>query len=1166
MKQSYIKILLSTLALIITATGCSTKSVPRTENAAAVDTKIHAPATVAASNEDLKQINLTTINDDLKKATTDSQLKAILLRLSPFVMNANYVEDRTFSTTPELRAMLSSYNSTILKLNQIKPTALNDTLSDKYETGILATYLKFILSGCDQQLKDCQNISFFSTDPQSARIIQIQLRTLDSQITQSKLAQQGKCLKDCFENIAQYYKLIGLAYDLRNAILDHDLEFLYLKHSREYAEYFDQLPQNQKDENLLERHTKIFEKIIASYQPDVNDPDFASFVNNFSPWTYSRLEANPFPHGTARMFNFAAQTFLYDKQSHQLSAPFLEALKNSQEKEDRFGKSFSQILANLKESNSALLSLLSKDESQLQNSLLSNEYFFMIDRLYRGHLNSDEVKQIWSGSKKDVKLFLATIQYYLKVNFIKTMLETNQGMREIYQKKEYAAATMFTDIVQKSQYVSERWMDMLTRFSNLANFMNESLKQDGIDTPEMRQTNDIFASIKRNIKYISVYPNMMIFVYQMVDQNAILDIKGSAGNETKLDTSDLGKRLFLTGEEAAKQEPWFNFADDQVGLNRTEMLFAYNFALVTKTFEVFDLKLAQDKNAVSNLRKLYFEKVIKPFLNDDVEQFRRDAINYENSVNSGINYQNFTQHTCSQLANKDFNFQFNTKEEDINYFAITGVATTNSPTEKVQEIYSNSASPGTELPNLTNNLMIKITMIETMTDILDRDLTSLGWSVGQRTDFLKDIKKQVEDTKAEITNYINLATKYHSQISVCLSQLYKMEIDREKELIANEEIHLGGIHEVMKWMQSDSNLKSLNIQASGINEAQFQKIVSALKSQNKIPNNYDFTLGRDLITKDYYTLQKLELLHRVKAAQNKMKPRVQVQAMSEAEETNTPSYAISTDVKYQSDKNAFLQDALQVSFNANVDTDGGLQWLKSSNLAKVQTEKIRTLRELYKFESTFDLKYNAKIQASELIDEQLKLARIFNIDDSDLTLFSKIRATAKYTSVDYDHILIDATSGVQVSLLENLFLDVSTNDGLKNEAESFAKSVLNVGQFLFQPSKEVSQLMRSHYRPLVKNVDLMVRDFIVAVHKKEKADTLNPITQIRFNFDRGTALFYVTPKLSDNSPIYLNPNIITNYLSDYSRFMKTTTNQYYAPQRGDAECLADPKILTCGSN
>ena len=141
----------------------------------------------------------------------------------------------------------------------------------------------------------------------------------------------------------------------------------------------------------------------------------------------------------------------------------------------------------------------------------------MVDRLYRGHLNTEEVKQIWSGSHKNVKLFLSTLQHYLKINFLSTLLQTNKLMSDIYHAKDYAASTMILEITQKSQVVTDQWSDLLARFSVVASFMNEVLKQDGTALTEMRATNDMFASIKKNIKFISTYPNMMILAYQLAD-------------------------------------------------------------------------------------------------------------------------------------------------------------------------------------------------------------------------------------------------------------------------------------------------------------------------------------------------------------------------------------------------------------------------------------------------------------------------------------------------------------------------------------------------------------------------------------------------------------------------------------------------------------------------
>jgi len=1118
-----IQFLLSS-ATALSLVACTAKNTPRTQHEGAVEQGASVPdatqaggastASSALTMEDLNKLDLQSIYQKVsnEKASKEELLNAVQV-LKPFILNQKFLENPRVVTTTRASAALAYFNEALLKLEKLKANEVDVLLPE---------YLVAVQGGCNEELKGCQNIAFFRTDYRSTKVLEQIVRRLDAQLSSGKEKNEG---------IVKYYQVLMTAMELKNHIKDNDLDFLYLKRARDYASYLSSLPDQEKQKSKLTKHASLFESIFANYPLDLSNSSLREFVVNFKPWLYSKLEPDLFPFGTKKMFSYAAMHFLYDEKG-ELNKDFKQVLVQSQQQNDRLGESFFKIVQNMNQSEQTkiIFKTLNLESQKIQNGSLENEYFYMVDRLYRGHLGIEEVGLIWQGSKKDVSKLLEVVDYYTKIQILKRIAETNQYMSDMYAKRDEDSLNLFRMTLEKSKKLSEDWMEMLSRFDQIAVFMGSHLKSEVQMKDKVDDALQSMSAIKRNIKYLSVYPNMMLLAYFITKAEGKIIVDTWFGRVEI--TPDMIVNSILEGEV----QPWFRFGNDDFPINKYEMAFAYHFALSTGTFETFAQKKDEDGSAAVD-RKKFFQKVLLQYLTTEKNSLELSVKNVKEKFVSQNSY-NTLLRVCEYEKRGNKNYSLNTNLEDVQYFAFSGNGKVGLSAAG-QKIYSDTdLSPDIVIPSLRKGLDKKLVLVKTMAAILRYNMEVLGANEVQMKDVVEAVENQIKEIDSLRLEYYQEAMKAHRQLSGCLNSLYDLEVERQNKLVDQEIQHLGLVYDALNEI---NQLK------------QYVKEDEIEKKTKEINAKFNFTDGLDQISAEGYRYTHLNLLLRMRNRMQSMTPAVIVELPPDL--TRSAVYGNSAFISARDNEGNLLkkEDFIkQGALKLNGTDNPFLFWMQGltnkddrSQFVSSRSSKISSMVELYKYANELGITdATQKIKTEEIISEALGFVKKMNITQEDEKRLSNLGLNRRVSLEDVRGVLLHKTTLEPISIFDFIYENLSNNMDQLAEAREFYVAVTNVGRFSFTPDKKVEGKMQSFYKPLVTTSENYVKEFENSLHQAEQSLAKSGAADLRIRWEMGSADY--KPAMSrDGSLQLLSPLKIQDFSSRMKDFKEKLTRGYY---------------------
>lgn len=1116
------------LFVVFFTLGCTVRQVDKAKHEKAItqQSPIELDAT-PVSDSKLDAINLTKLEKKVAAAKTANELLPIIKDLGEFITNKNYVENSKYTGSQKFKAVLGHYNQALLNLYEISPeTVKSERLFEKY--------LLIVKSGCNEQIDHCLNFSFFSSDFRSAIVIRSMALLLDSQIDSNKTEKEGtrKCLTtECLKSVSEYYDLLRLCQILKNRIKDDEVDFMYMKRSRDYMDYFNSLPENLRDKELVRRHVAKFENIIANYSAKPDDPKFREFIENFKPWTYSKLEADPFPFGTQKMFSYAASNFLYDGKNGNrvLNADFIQALKSSQEKSDSF---FKQVRA----LSPTMLNAFSLDQKKIEDPKFLNEYFFIIDRLYRGHLSVDEVSQIWSGSERSEDKLYAVLEYYLKMEVLSMVVKTSNDMSVLYRNKDKSLNTqsLIYDTIQKSKGISDQWTDIVVRFERVALFLGRNIKKQGEDQKKYDAKMMMFNSLRRNIKYISAYPNKMMMVYYSALHESSFEIDTYFG-QLKVDPNSVIK-LFFTGE----LPPWLRFVNtDPTPLNKTELIYAFYFALTTNVFEIYG---SQEMGDAAVDYKKFFSLVMKQYLYEEKSRVENELRGLQKLIDGNSDYGSFLR-IC---ASKDRTVTIPGGIASLEKYAYVGNGKYGI-SAWAQKIYGSDVEIG--LKRIRTDLESKVRPIRTMVQILNYNSDS---GVEQKSkceglDYINDELAQIEELKR---SYYQVVLDQHHLVSKCLRELTDFEREREKIMIAEEVKFLGELYTSM-------------LKLKGLQGAMLDAKIK------EIHTKFNFRPKLDEVSPTEFKYSKLGLYLRLYDKMSKMKPGIVIDFNTEYL-SRTEAYDKKKVIKLVEDDGTYVKPEVFIANAMKLWNGVGdsyyIDWINTNYNLSPQEEKISTLIELYKLGRDLQLPAAQLIPPQEIIDEVFQLHKLINITSEDAAMLKQLSMSAKVDRKQIYDRLINSNTGHNIGLLDWFFVRIATNQEELLDAQLFSKTANSWGYFLFAPNPEIDKIMRKNYRSIVLRHEEGADTFAAAVSELEAKYSSQNVGNLQVTYairSDGSPEMYEPDLNPQGHPFLISTNKRNNVESAKRNFHWKETGGYYLAQPSDQEPEKEEKKPRC---
>jgi hypothetical protein len=1086
MKHKIIFPLLGLCAL----TACEPKNEPRwQQEGARTWTAQQTPVEEEVRDDAFYKFDLDRAYQELKTGgdlTTD-----ILQPLSDIVLNRKFIEDPRYFTQ-RLQQMVSVFNSALAI--EYKKSSKNQAFGK-----IKDAYYQTVFSGCTRDLRrDCRNAGLFSKDGRHTLIMTLLARELDPQIEEHLKAagSPNKCIENdeaCRNLIEERYRRLAMGVYKSNEYADQDFAFAYLKYARVYALFADYMKKQPVAKGaefssmslsyLSEVHGKIFETLIATYKPkDLNDPEFRAFVENFRPWSYSRSRADMFQYGTGVMFELGAKCCLYEDSSRtKLSKSVTDAIAETQNERDGFGLSFTQMIEDIRKDygdrlfrNLGLSSLIS--DIGRKDSSFFNEYFFIVDRLFRGHLSTSEIDMMLrnTNSARARAELPKMIASYVKVYLVYMVVETNRYMADIYNSN-LASDQIFEQAILRSRNLTSRWYTIQGQIDLLDKLMNSYFKDLLVTSKEYNDTFNLLRAINRNIHYISVYPNMIVMNYFLSKMKGSITFDSWWGKISI--NADTILKAFFDGDIVS---PWFHFGKDLEPMDRLMLLYSLEYLLSTESMKAF---VAKDSTGSGNDRSKFFELIFSQYLGDGVDELRT-GINEILRSTSGNALAPYTKELCDYELNGDKSLS---RRVVINFleldrFTYSGLGN-NSANGVLNSFLTTSSRSAASLLDIID---VRRTYVRAMIEVIEGDLLRTG-QIAKKGDPHPDLEKpralikQLNDIQTRLRQ---LFISNHKRYFDCSIRLRETERRRANRLYDEEREHLGKIFDMMKPLAEITDSKQLDDKVKAINESYFRAKDSG----------YTF----DRLDGMNYRLSKYDLLMR-------MKKRIEADIFLQPTEKEKKSYGNLADflrpravsvyipdglvrsemysqgtsitIPFKGDRDQFIRDGMAA---LNGKSDAFIQWQGQMENDKAYVDYLRSLESFYVMSKAEGDDAGPELSAEDLTNAYLSVMASYTLDAYDMQNAKDFQSYGHYPKDFYQGLFFEKDGTTRLPLFyslmtevvgsANLVLDQAVSmfggrgtPGPLFEALDFAKKFNSMQAFVFQPSPIVHDAVLKLY-------------------------------------------------------------------------------------------------------
>jgi len=1074
MKNS-LRLLSLTFAGLTLLTACEPKNEPRWEHEGAKTwtatvTPDKADVTATSFNDyDLQKGFLTLREGDGKDLTT-----ALLIPLSQFVLNKEFIEKPMYRTV-RMAQMISIFNAAFVQEYNKNPR------SSQFQQ-IKDAYYNTVFAGCTPDLRrDCVNANIFSNDGRNTEIMTMLARELDPQIDQllKTTGSPANCIASndqCRNLVEERYRRLTMGVYKRTIYTDNDFAFAYLKYARLFSTYLEDakaragknaaLYQNMSTSYLTQVHTQIFETLIAKYKPkDINDPEFRTFVENFNPWGYSHKQADVFQAGTGKMFELGAQCCLYkDKSKTELNQSVRDAIRESQANKDAFGLSFTQVVADIRKEHPDIFTKLGMSglisEIERPNGAFFNEYFFMVDRLFRGHLTTDEVGMMLKNTNpvRTRTELPKMISNYVKVYMVYMVVETNRFMSGIYTK--YSSDQIFEQAVIMSREITGRWYMVQQQIDMLDKLMNSYFKDSLIESQEYDATFNLLRAVNRNIHYISAYPNMITMTYFLAKAKADINFMTWWG-PIQVHPETVVKSMF----DGTNTDVWFRFGKNVEPPDRLMMLYSIEYLLSTDSLAYFVDKDTSGQSDVTERQK-FFDMLFTKYLGDSIQTLKREENEYENGVYSNENFSSLDEicgyeRSTAPSASSHVTINF----LDLPHYTYGGLGDF-SYNHVLMQFLTDST---TSAEDLLLNLESRRDYVAAMIDVIEGDLLRTG-AIKKAGDPHPDLalaRKLLKDLDDAQMRLQSMFVTHHKSYFDCMMRLHEVERRRVNRLYDEERAFLGQVYDLMKPLADITDDKVLDSKVAEINASFFNKAngfaLDKLVGRNYRMSQYDLLMRmKKRIESDVFvnpTDKERQVYGASLAAYNKPRS-VTVDVPDGIERQDMFAQGTATTVTFGNSRDAFIDQGMKaLSGKAGSFIDWQSQMDKDYESMK---KYFVSLREFYVMTPTATGDASLVVTPKDLTDAYLKVMAAYTMDAFDIQNAKSFGIYGHQQKPFFSDIYFEKDGTTRLPLF--FYLMDSTvktaavdldSPGVIYEAIDFAKRINSLQAFVFDPSPVV---------------------------------------------------------------------------------------------------------------
>lgn len=1042
------------LIAMLLSTGCQYNSVPKNDHEKSKPTPPAPQNMVKKSVDEVDAQKYYQLAKSLQNKGSDKK-KEVALKiyqdLRPVLMTRSNLDDPKNQASEKMTSLMAYFNLSVVTLIDLK--ALPD--------GVLIEYSDMILQGCSSELKNCLYLKFFSKDPNSSRILVLRASSIDEEMDKSN---------PTLEQLRSYYRYLLVAYDLRNRVKNFELDFLFAKRAHIYASRLDEAEKSNSEKvsnyerDLIDRIGKTFEIVVNELQQYKTDPKIQEFISRFNPWSYSRLDVSRFNYGTSKILTLAAQTQIYGADG-KVNPKLIETIKKSQQEGDKYGPSFTQFVNELKSEND----ILTKFYFAKENLETENEIFFMVDRLFRGHLLPEDILELWKGAEKQKGTqaaleLITTINSYTRIQILRLLKETKAYIKDIYSKAEFSPQSLVQKIVENSRDLFSRWSETLRGLNRLRVFEERAVRITDRTKKPLEDSKKLIDSLPRNIKYLAVYPQMMILSYFLKKLDAVLQIPSWFG------VISIPAGTVVNAFFEGYFPPWLYLGNDDVKLNQVELLFAFDYALRSGVFDVFQGADVKSKVTYEE----FFKSVIREYLSQD----REDLLKAREALDDFKRSAGYNQFSALCDGKKEHEIPYSELGNSIFTGNLSGSASGLEFSNVLKEIHTFYAGGDNSsyaiLKSQASTFPKKSMFILQMGQILSDFLKDANYKEEDRKKITDQTDLEIKSLKDELLTYYARVLSEHKKINDCYNDLNRQEIEYRFHLLSQEKAYLEKVYTRMAELV-------------GKKGNDFKE--TADRIQTDLGIKYD-----SLEEGPAYRFSKRGFNDRLIERLQKLDHKITVTSIPD--DTDLRKSDVSFKVDFLKDNRAvdqkvFVQNAM---YHLNGSGNSLTNYMKDPVQVTARVSKLSTMVQMYGAGILLGIELKDRMKASEVMKEAFVLAKMADISAPEKLLLETLGLDGKISMTHARTLFYTSTDarGLFDTIYDKLkdFAKLGNGQTPLEFAREFYDTYTGVGFFVFAPADKIFSDLKASYRPFVKTYDSIFDDFVATSEKCEKGEVV----------------------------------------------------------------------------
>ena len=454
------------------------------------------------------------------------------------------IGDTEFNTSREFQTSVSLMQRSLLRLLEVDPAGEGTQEA-------LAKYRNAVLSDCQDDADKCGVLKLLASEPNTTALL-------------LKIASAEK-------DVVTYYRILQMAVEVQNRSLNNGIAELYLARAVEMNSALKERPELAKS-RLGTQHRELLVLIMQLAKADRIKLKEADWMAVLKPWNIRLGMEHPLDEAAPDLFRMAVRGQLF--KDGKPSPEFLKAVKEEQESE---AQSYVKVQGQV--SHKVLKNFAIEPITTL------DEYFFIVDQLYRGSSRAEDMLLVWDASQKNWPRLKQVTKDYVRIRMLKIITDTNKIWHDALSDRSFPITGLIQRAFDRAGFVTSEWIRFFDRANNVGRIVARIARERNAEQKEVDEVRDFFSRLEQTARVASSQVHMLFIGYYAIKEN-FSTYFSYMGRNFKVDASSIIADIFNN-----KWGAWFEYSTaSSRNLLRIELNDVLQMAFLTESFADFGIE------------------------------------------------------------------------------------------------------------------------------------------------------------------------------------------------------------------------------------------------------------------------------------------------------------------------------------------------------------------------------------------------------------------------------------------------------------------------------------------------------------------------------------------------------------------------------------------------